>query len=335
MQYIKIDRNTTLDDLSKAVGRDNVDTILHLNGLFRVPNIGKEYVAIQQEIIDNHKEVSVQDKLKILNTLTSNVEAFEHASLQGEDDWKILAHTKALPGTLRIPDNIALTESADVVGQDMKQVPSDIYRKAINELKITGNISGSVFNEYDANRASQIQRTLSPNSQAFEWFKLPWGQVLLYSSLSDSYVELPVYPEEVSDARSATYVTMPNILYSYEPWQIYNQSGPRENTYTFRFHRDMWTGDHGDGKANEMIRFCEANCYPRYKGSSVQTPTVTLYVSGRPLINGVLTRVTTDWSGPLGKRDMWYLFCEMQLSIIEVSQEPLNYDTVMKKPLIG
>lgn len=334
MQYIKINKNTTLEDLSNAVGRDNVDTVLHMNGLTRVPNVGKQYMSIKKEIIENNPEVSVKSKLIALNNLTNDLDIFELVSMQGEDDWKVFNHTHAVPDSLRVPDGIALTEGTDVLGNS-QQVPSKIYQDAINQLKSTGFISGEVFNEYNSGKSVSIRNSISTNSTVFEWFKLPWGQVLLYSSLSDSYVELPVYPEDISDSRSATYTTMPNILYSYEPWQIYNQSGPRENSYTFKFHRDMWTGDHGDGKANELIRFCQANCYPRYRGSSVITSTVTLYVAGEPLITGVLTSVDTNWSGPLGKRDNWYLYCEMVLRIIEVSQEPLNYDSVMQKPLIG
>ena len=262
MQYIKIDKYTTLDDLSRQVGRNNLDTVLHLNGLKRVPNIGDEYEFICNEIMSNTTEVDTKKKLSVLNTLAGDYDVFEKASLQSEDEWKILSYTKSLPGTLKVPNDIHISEDAYVYGNNI-QVPSHIYQKTMNELKETGRISGSSFNEYDSSPSTNINREYTEDVKVFQWFKIPWGEVILYSSLSDSFIEFPVYPEEVSDSRSATYTTMPDLLYQYEPWQIYLSSGPRENSYTFHFHRDMWTGDHGDGKANELIRFCQATPSPR------------------------------------------------------------------------
>ena len=199
-------------------------------------------------------------------------------------------------------------------------------------------IDPSIFNEYSSIRPSQI---LEYNSQGdsniqntFQWFRIPWGQVTLYSSLGNDSKDFPVYPEEVSDARSANYTEMPDMLYQYEPWQVYQSSGPRANTYTFKFHRDMWSGNHRDGKANELIRFCEANCYPEYSGSAVNTAVVTLYIGGQAHIRGIMKDVNVRWSGPLGLDD-WYLMCELELTIVEVSDTPLNYSTVRNKGLIG
>ena len=127
---------------------------------------------------------------------------------------------------------------------------------------------------------------------------------------------------------------MPDLLYQYEPWQLYNSSGPRTNTYLFHFHRDMWTGDHRDGKANELIRYCEANCYPEFNGSAVNVPTVTLYIAGSPLIHGVMTQVDTTWDGPIGL-DGYYLNCELSITITEVSETALNYNVIKGKSLIG
>lgn len=334
MKYIEINKNTTLEDLTRQVGRSNIDNVLHINGLSRVPNVGEQYEYIKSTVIETNSDVDTKSKLNILNTLTSNSDVFEKASMLSGDEWKVLSYTKSLPDMIQIPDDVTVSIDAKVLGNHI-QVPSNVYQKTMNELKYNGVVSGSSFNTYDNHPSHGIDREYSTNSNEFQWFKLPWGEVMLYSSISDSYVEFPVYPEEISDARSATYTTMPDLLYQYEPWQIYLSSGPRENSYKFHFHRDMWTGDHGDGKANELIRFCQANCYPDYRGSATYTPTVTLYISGQPIINGILTRVDTLWSGPLGKRDNFYLDCELTLSIIEVSKEPLNYTTVMNKPLVG
>lgn len=340
MQYVPIHEYMTLDDLSNLVGRQNVDTVLNLNDLPRVPNIGKEYNKKINQIsgtygsaVDSIK-VNTKQKIKLLNTLANDSDAFEKASLQSESEWAVLSATKSFVNTLRVPKSIILSESAEVIGNGI-QVASKIYQDTMNQLKQEKIISADKFNEYDGSPGSKIDRTYYTENKSLQWFKIPWGEVMLYSSLSDSYIDFPVYPEEINDSRSASYTTMPDLLYQYEPWQIYLSSGPRENSYHFHFHRDMWTGDHGDGKANELIRFCQANCFPEYRGSAVYTSTVTLYIAGQPIINGILTRVDTRWSGPLGKRDNFYLDCELTLNIIEVSKEPLNYTVVKNKPLIG
>ena len=42
MQYLEINRYTTLSELSDIVGERNVEQILAVNGLTRTPNIGKQ-----------------------------------------------------------------------------------------------------------------------------------------------------------------------------------------------------------------------------------------------------------------------------------------------------
>ena len=147
-------------------------------------------------------------------------------------------------------------------------------------------------------------------------------------------MDFPVYPEELSESTLANYTQMPELLYQYEPWQLYQSSGPRSITFTFHFHRDMWTGDHRDGKANQLIRFCEANCFPEYNGSAVNIPIATMYIKGQAFISGVVTEVTKEWSGPLGL-DGFYLECTLGISITEIAPQPLNYSTVRRLPLIG
>ena len=104
-------------------------------------------------------------------------------------------------------------------------------------------------------------------------------------------------------------------------------------TFNFHLHRDMWTGDHTDGNAARLVRFCEANCYPDYNGSAVITPTVSMYINGANIITGIMTDTKTDWRGPIGS-DGFYLELNLSLTIVEVSPTPLNYRSVMKKGLI-
>lgn len=334
MQLLKITERTTLAELSDAVGERNVQSILAANNLKRTPNVGKQFKSMCNSIVSESSNVDKERKAALLNSLTSESDIFESTAIQGEDGWKITSAIGTLPGMLKIPDSIEIPDSVNVLGNH-EPVGNRIYKQAMKALNDTGAIDPGIFNEYRGIKDSQLA-TVSErvSTDPFQWFQIPWGKVSLYSSIEGETKDFPVYPEELGEEFKANYTQMPDMLYQYEPWQVYQGSGPSSNTYTFKFHRDMWTGDHTDGKANELIRFCEANCYPEYRGSAVNTPLVTLYISGSPHITGVLTSVSAKWSGPLGS-DGWYLVCELELSITEVSQTALDYATVKKKGIIG
>lgn len=337
MQFLSITRDTKLSELAKKVGNRNVQSVLHLNNLNRTPNIGREYIRMCNEVIRDSSDVDYQRKTTILNTFVSDSDIFETAALMGSSGWKVLSNSNALPNALRIPDSITIPDSTDLLGNG-KHIDKLIYYKAIDQLQNAPHyIDPSIFNSYDGRTTANIADFYSsPESgtNPMRFFKIPWGEVTLHSNLSGNMIQFPVYPEELSDSVRANYTQMPELLYQYEPWQVYNSSGPRQNSYSFNFHRDMWSGDHRDGKANELIRECMANCYPMYKGSAVYSSIVTLYVSGHALISGVMTDASVSWDGPLGL-DGWYLHCKLDITITEVSPTALNYDSVRKKPLIG
>lgn len=359
MRYVELTKDAKLTDLANYVGTRNVDTILHINGLDRTPYIGRAMVESQGNTILNSKPVDYQRKLTLLNSLTDDYDLYQLAATMGDAGWKLLSNRSTFPNMLKIPEGTKVPDSSVIWGNGVK-VPNRIYSQT--QIQIASEETGhtvdpSVFNEYSPVTSNKIVEgsglpydTNYSNGSNMgrggyflpQWFPIPWGEVTLYSSLNHSdydnlhhdHEDFPVYPEEVSDSIKANYSQMPDLIYQYEPWQLYTGSGPRSNTYKFTFHRDMWTGDHRDGGANRLIRFCQANCYPKYKGSSVQTSIVTLYVSGKNLITGVLESVDVDWSGPLGL-DGWYLVCDLSLTITEVSPVALDFDTVRTKPLIG
>lgn len=343
MQFLQITDDMTLSQLIDRVGAKNVDTILQYNSVQRTHAVGEAYKHMVDVITSQYTEldgdevrttVSYQGKINTLNTLTEDLDVFEAAALQDEDGWKLLSTIGTMPGYLRIPPTITLPDSTDILGSDDNPVPRTIYNKAMNYLENKEDIDPIIFNSYSDRQVGAIVGDVNTIPDVYQWFKIPWGEITLYSSLSNQSVDFPVYPEEYGDERQANYDTMPDMLYQYEPWQVYKSSGPRNNTYTFKFHRDMWTGDHRDGKANELIRFCQANCYPRYRGSLVDTAKVVLYIAGQLIISGILTSVKVNYSGPVGL-DSMPLYVELSLTIIEVSDEPLNYTTVARKGIIG
>lgn len=335
MQFLAIEDTTTLSDLSDRVGDRNVEHVLAANDLNRTPRIGKEYSKkIEQVYRDNPDPVSWQRKSTILNQFAGSADAFEAAALLDDTSWRVLSSYGTFPGMVKLPETVQLPDATDILG-NVQGVGKTVYNRAMRSLATPPHtIDPSIFNEYSSIQDAKIADYVETSADAMQWFKIPWGEVTLFSTISNDSIDFPVYPEEYENTTAANYTTMPDLLYTYEPWFLYNSSGPRTVSLTFKFHRDMWTGDHRDGKANELIRFCEASCYPEYNGSSVNTDIVTLYIAGKPLISGIMTSVSPSWSGPLGL-DNFYLACELSLTITEIAKQPLNYSTVKGKDLIG
>lgn len=335
-QFLKISEGTKLSDISDIIGPTNVEYVLATNNLSWQPNVGSEFYQLQSDAMNSSEDISWQRKSTILNTLTDSAEVFETASLLSESGWKVLASLDTLPNTLKIPGTITVPNSTDIIG-DFTAIGGTIYEQAMQGLQTPPHtIDPSIFNEYSTIRPSQIVDVYSnaQSSDTFQYFKIPWGEVTLYSSMDDESVDFPVYPEEPSDSRVANYTTMPEMLYQYEPWYVYNSSGPRTNSYKFKYHRQMWTGDESDGMSNKLIRFCQAQCYPNYNGSAVNGSQVTLYVAGQSLIHGIMTDVSVSFDGPL-LSDNWYAYCELTLTITEIADQALTYDSVKELPTIG
>ena len=337
MKYVSIYPSDTLSDLTERVGIQNIDQVLADNGLERTPNIGQSWKEKISDIQSENIDISGIRKVSILNQFIDNSDIYQEAALADNNTWKVLSSINSFPNYLYISDQLEsyIPDSYQIIGNTLSV--SDSIRTQVEtwikaDEAVDSNIFASVNTIQDVGEVAS--RTTSLAANPMTWFKIPYEEVVLYSSLTGMSLGIPSYPEEVNDERSATYATMPDLLYQYEPWQMYQSSGPRSNTYSFHLHRDMWTGDHKDGKANELIRFCQAQCYPVYNGSAVISPTVTLYVSGSPLITGIMTNVKVNWTGPIGD-DGFYLEFTLELSITEVSPTALDHNSVMSKPLIG
>lgn len=342
MQYLKMVKDMTLSQLSNIVGSRNVDSVLNTNNLERSVNMWKAFTDRNKEILDSYEPdatVPPQKKVSILNLFAGDSDIFEKVALGSEDDWKLLAQSNRLTDAMKIPEEITLPASEGILGNGIP-ITDRVYQECVSDLlsSDTGEIDPKRFTEYNAsfsgNPYGYTSTAMSSAGELFQQFKLPFGEVCLYSSLSEELLYFPVYPEELSDGYSANYDEMGEMLYQYEPWKVYKSSGPREISFNFEFHRDMWTGDHRDGMANHLIRSCEANCFPEYNGALVHAPTVSLYIHGKNFITGVMTECKVDWDGPIGL-DGFYLKCKLSFTITEISPEPLNFTTVKYKGLIS
>lgn len=334
MQFLKIDSRTTLSDLSDTVGDQNVSKVLAINGLTREKYIGKQFDEKCRNIINQSDSIKWERQAAILNRFTEDEEIYEEAALQSQAGWKVMSNAGTFRNAILMPEEVVLPKSIEVIGSG-EVVSKTIYEKSMNALMQPPHyIDPSIFDNFQGQtKVASSGGQIATYSSVFEFFKIPWGKITLYDSISDASIDFPVYPETLADSRHASYTTMQDLLYQYEPWQIYTGSGPRTQSYTFHFHRQMWTGDERDGKANELIRFCEACLYPEFRGSAVNTSTVRLYVEGQVLIAGIMTDVVVTWDGPIGL-DGWYLNCNMEITITEVSDQPLSHDVVKNFRLI-
>lgn len=340
MQYLTTTKDMTLQQLINIVGDRNIDDVLNANGLERAYNVGEKFYERNMSVQSKGINVSPQKKLNILNQFVGDSDLFEKAAMSSESEWVVLSSYNCFSDAFRIPDSVILPQSVGVLGNH-EPIPDKIYSECTEALL---NPEGEepqnldvIFAEYSAayyGMSFVDDNTDNTVINAYQWFKLPWKDVFLYSNLSDEIISFPVYPEGFSDGVSATYEDMPEMLYQYEPWKVYKSSGPREITFNFKnIHRDMWNGDHRDGMANKLIRDCQANCYPEYNGSLVNYSLVSMYIHGQNLITGVMTECSVDWKPPIGL-DGFYLVFDLSFKISEISPQPLNYTTVKNKGLI-
>lgn len=334
MQFLSISNDYTLEELSDRVGDRNVEHFLSDNDLQRSPRIGKQLDDKMNEIYRTAEEVPWQRKSTILNKFVDDGDVFEECALMDENSWKVMSSLGTMPNMLRVPETITLPNAADVLGNS-QPIGTSIYNQAMKQLSNPPHIvTPEIFNNYSVTRGASVTGNGNQVNAFNNIFPIPWGDVTIYSELASTSLDIPVYPEELQDSVSANYTQMPELIYQYEPWQLYQSSGPRIAPLTFVFHRDMWSGDASDGKANELIRFFEAMCYPEYTGSIVNSDIATLYIKGQTFVRGIITEVSKKWSGPL-LRDGFYAVCELSVSITEVSENPLSASFVRSKPLIG
>lgn len=340
MQFLKIYKGTTLSDLGEAVGSRNVSAMLVQNQLTRAVDIGSQYYANCNNIARTAPAVSWQRKQTLLNKYVDDLDIFEEAALLSESGWKVLNELNAFPTALSVPETVTLPSSDALLGGG-PPVGKDIYDQVMSQLADSANgnqIDPSIFNNFSTSlpvSSSGVGSASGGSGDLFQWFKIPWGEITLVDMSTSDSVDFPVYPEELEDKRTASYTTMPEILYQYEPWQVYQSSGPRSATYTFDIHRQMWTGNESDGKANELIRFCQSFLYPTYAGSAVNTSIASLYIAGSAFITGIITDVTVTWDGPISGIDNFYLHFKIALTFTEVSTQALDHDVVRNLPLIG
>ena len=139
---------------------------------------------------------------------------------------------------------------------------------------------------------------------------------------------MPCYPEEVSDTTTVNY-TSQNVLGRSEPYQAYNNSGPRTITFSFKMHREM-TGNVAE--IENIVRYVESAVYPNYNedNSSVAAVNASVKIGNTIYIEGIMSNEVTNWSGPIGP-DKKYNVVNISFTITEVTGNPKTSKYVSEK----
>ena len=191
--FLTVPENMTLAQLNNRVSADNVAEILAVNGLDWQPHIGAALAAQVNAIQSDptRSDVGWEQRNAILNKLSQDSDIFEQACLLGDAGWKVLVATGTFPGMVNIPASITIPQGSDTIGNG-KPVPAAIYQAVMGQLAMYPHvIDPSLFNTYSSNTSS-VAVTNSPDSSLFKAFHIPWGDVTLYSSASDTSLDLPM-----------------------------------------------------------------------------------------------------------------------------------------------
>lgn len=133
-------------------------------------------------------------------------------------------------------------------------------------------------------------------------------------------IYFPCYPESYSDSHQAS-VTPQTPLGRSEPFQIYQNSGPRSVSVNFRMDREMnhWT------PIGSIVAAVQACCYPIGTTLTI-IPRVTLVIGNNCSITGLITNVSTNWSDTIIEDR--YMITSLDFSVTECTGNPKTFDVV-------
>ena len=154
------------------------------------------------------------------------------------------------------------------------------------------------------------------------------GRIIGFASQNKCFLQVegigtavfPGYPESYSDSHQAS-VSQQTPLGRSEPFQIYQNSGPRTVNVSFRMDREMTrTTEIGD-----IVGIVQSACYP-VRMSATIIPRCTLVIGNNCSITGIITSVNTNWSDTIIEDR--YMVVTLDFSIQECTGTPKLAGTV-------
>ena len=316
---IVVDDELTIDTFKRQ--NPNANEILRANNL---PNPYCPHSTIANQLYNNDyraiqslpsvPEYSESSHVRaIKSTLTDSGQANQIAEFTPAEFIRY-STLGSIPGCLIVPA-VLVDDVKPVSGHTQAAILKDIHIEKIREDLRADTPSlefpriGTEFGETQDN-----------------WYWKPNGNVMVQIE-GDQPLEIPCFPESVSDNTSATWSQEMTTWQHYEPQNTYNKSGPRVVNCTFKIHRAMWDGNQDSGKCEQLIAYLQSACYPNYDTQASEPPRITLMIGKSIRIVGILTSMDTTYSGPIGP-DNKYDCVDITISITEESDNVLSTDAV-------
>ena len=135
-----------------------------------------------------------------------------------------------------------------------------------------------------------------------------------YLNVGGVMAVFPCFPESYSDSHTASF-TQQTPMGRSEPFQIYQNSGPRTVNVSFRMDREMThTTDIGD-----IVGIVQSACYPLGNEATI-VPRVTLVIGDNCRITGIIPSVSTNWSDTIIEDK--YMIVTLDFSVVECTGNP-------------
>ncbi len=202
-----------------------------------------------------------------------------------------------LQSTLKVPDILNGTATLEIEDTD--------------EFVFSNRSDSRYTNSYGVGLSGQIG------------FASQWKCWLLVEGVGIAY--FPCYPDSYSDSHNVSF-SQQTVLGRSEPFQVYQNSGPRSVSVSFKMHREMThTTPIGD-----IVGIVQAACYPTNNDTTI-APRCTLVIGDNCKITGVIGNVSTNWSDTILNRSPGgafasvsgiYSMVDLSFSITECTGSP-------------
>jgi hypothetical protein len=203
---------------------------------------------------------------------------------------------------------------------------SETGLSGIIKIPMIQNGNESVENDgFDATQDTRVMRLpISSGRGIASDFKIGYAsQYKCWINIGGTTYYFPCYPESYSDSRTAHFTTQHPMGRS-EPFQIYQNSGPRVVQVSFQMHVEMTCVT----PIRDLVAAVQSAEYPIGDSrSSTIVPKVILKLGDSCYIEGVIAdSVNADWTGPL--IDDRYVMVTLSFSVTECTGLPRTADMV-------
>lgn len=216
--------------------------------------------------------------------------------------------------------NTTVTELMTI--NNILSIESDIYALHREILVPVVGSGGDSFEDFKSNYLDMyIRNTTTARDQ-----KRPlivgltnvigsWAQGWCWLSVNGGGTcVFPCFPESYTDTRTANWTSQTPLGRS-EPFQIYQNSGPREVSVSFRMHREMTQST----AIGDCVAIVQSATYPT--GGDNIAPRVTLQIGRNCYITGIISNVSTNWGETINTGGQ-YNVVDLSFSVTECTGTP-------------